>query len=311
MNAESEIVRELVERTKEVGWVAGLIRFNENGKASPPTKEAFWKYLVLSLLTSQQRSTAGSAVDRFEKLATFPLELQVYESMESDDEVAQTLKGFRFAKPVTRYLRTNHRLLFEKGGLWPDYYSSLEQLEQQRNSGPPDPGHKVLERKTARKLAGRLKGIGPKQSRNLLQWLGLTRYETPLDSRVAGWLGDNLGWNIPLDNLNDSDSYEFWLDRLQGVCEEARILPTVFDAAAFEEGKAPRAQQNPATRIGYVNKNGQVVVRNTDLRNPNKNRSLYELGCSYCGSVHSACGNDIVECRCPKCQVNAAGLRNE
>jgi hypothetical protein len=305
MNAEPEIVKALVERKKAVDSVASLILFNRNCKADSPTKEAFWKYLVLSLLTTQQRSTKGSAVDLFETQTPFPMELQNYESMRSDEEVCACFKGFRFAKPVARYLRINHSRLFEKEILWTRFQSSLAQLEQQRNGGPPDPSHKVLERKVARQLAGHLKGIGPKQSRNLLQWLGLTRYETPLDSRVAGWLGDNLGWNIPLDSLIDHEGYEFWLDRLQSVCEAAGVLPTVFDAAAFEEGKAPRAQQNPATRIGYVNKNGQVVVRNTDLRNPDKNRALYMLGCSYCGQIYCACGSDIAQHKCPKCQGGA------
>ena len=41
------------------------------------------------------------------------------------------------------------------------------------------------ERETARWIASRLVGFGPKQSRNLLQSLGLGRYEIPLDSRFA------------------------------------------------------------------------------------------------------------------------------
>jgi hypothetical protein len=40
------------------------------------------------------------------------------------------------------------------------------------------------------------KGVGPTQARNLLQSLGLTWYEIPLDSRVVRWLRDRLGWNI-------------------------------------------------------------------------------------------------------------------
>jgi hypothetical protein len=52
------------------------------------------------------------------------------------------------------------------------------------------------ERIVARVLDEQLRGIGPKQSRNLLQELGLTRYEIPLDSRVAGWLNENLHWEI-------------------------------------------------------------------------------------------------------------------
>jgi hypothetical protein len=311
MNDEQELVKRLVERMKVVDWVAKLIRFNEEGKADPPTKEAFWKHLVLCLLTTQQRSTAGSQVDLFEKRVPFPLELEAYRAM-GYEEVLQTLKSFRFGKPVTRYLQINHRRLFEKDDCWPEIQASLELLQRQRNSdNAPAQSHKVLERKVARRLADHLDGIGPKQSRNLLQWLGLTRYEIPLDSRVTGWLGDNLGWNISFDSLNDNVGYEFWLDRLQSVCDGAGILPTVFDAAAFEEGKIERALQNPANRIGYVNKSGQVVVRNTDLCNPDKNRAIYMLGCSYCGQVYGAAGSDIVGRKCPKCQDGAPGLAHE
>jgi hypothetical protein len=310
MNAEQEVIKRLVERMKAVDWIAKLIHFNEEGKADPSTKEAFWKRMVLCLLTSQQRSTTGSQVDLFEKQLPFPLELDAYETM-SDEQVLQTLKIFRFGKPVTRYLRTNHSRLFGSDNLWMEIKPSLDQLERQRNSGPPCANHKVLERKVARQLADHLKGIGPKQSRNLLQWLGLTRYETPLDSRVVGWLGDNLGWNISLDSLNDRDGYEFWLDRLQTVCEGVGVLPTVFDAAAFEEGKTARAHQNPTTRIGHVNKNGQVVVRNTDLCDPDKNHSIYMLGCSYCSHVYGENGSNIFERKCPVCQGGVSGLAYE
>ena len=33
-------------------------------------------------------------------------------------------------------------------------------------------------------MSERLAGFGPKQARNLLQGLGLTRYEIPIDSRI-------------------------------------------------------------------------------------------------------------------------------
>ena len=309
MKVESEIVKELVERTRGSDWVAESIRFNEEGKAHDTSKGAFWKHLVLTLLTTQQRDGKGSAVDKFENSDPFPLELDTYESLD-DQQVAKTLEEFhfRFAKPVTCHLRANHGRLFGKQSLWSSIEPLLGQLAHQRNSGPPNPNHRELERKVAHQLAGNLKGIGPKQSRNLLQWLGLIRYETPLDSRVTRWLSDNLGWNIPLSSLNDQDGYEFWLDRLQTVCVDAGILPTVFDAAAFEEGKAPRVERNPAACIGYVNRNGQVVVRNTDLRNPDRNHSIFNLACSHCGHVYGSYGSAIVECQCPKCQGGTPGL---
>ena len=52
------------------------------------------------------------------------------------------------------------------------------------------------------------KGIGPTRARNLLQSLGLTRYEIPLDSRVVRWLRDRLGWNIGMESLSRPEYYE-------------------------------------------------------------------------------------------------------
>jgi hypothetical protein len=308
MNAEQDIINKLVGRSKEVDSVCSVIRFNTESKAEPPTKEAFWKHLVLSLVTSQQRSLPGSLVDLFEKKVPFPLELQTYESM-NDEKVLEILKHFRFGKPVTGYLRINYGRLFGAGDLWSIVKPKLEHLLRQRNnSNPPDLSHKEIEREVSRLLASSLKGIGPKQSRNLLQWLGLTRYEIPLDRRVVGWLGDNLDWNIPIDSLKDEKEYEFWLDRLQSVCDAAGVLPTVFDAAAFHAGKTMGTGKSPTTRIGYVNKNGQVVIRNTGLSGTDHGQAVYQLGCSHCGAVYGANGTDIHERKCPKCQDGRQGL---
>jgi hypothetical protein len=303
MNAEQDIINRLVEGSKAVDSVHSVIHFNTECKAEPPTKEVFWKHLVLALLTSQQPSAKpGGLVELFEKKVPFPLALKTFESM-SDDAVREELKHFRFGKPITGYLRVNYDKIFGKGNLWSIIEPKLEKLLQQRNDlNPPVLSHKNLERIVSHLLASNLKGVGPKQSRNLLQWLGITRYEIPLDSRVVGWLGDNLGWNINIDSLKDEKEYEFWLDRLQSVCDAAGVLPTVFDAAAFDKGKATRTLQSPTTRIGYVNKNGQVVVRNSRMPGTDNNQVVYQLGCSQCGEVYGANGTDIFERKCPKCQ---------
>jgi hypothetical protein len=135
-----------------------------------------------------------------------------------------------------------------------------------------------------------------------LQWLGLTRYETPLDSRVVGWLGDTLNWNIFIESLQDGKEYEFWLDRLQSVCDSAGVLPAVFDAAAFEKGSEKPTPQNRTTRIGYVNKNGQVVVRNTRKLSTDNSQVVFQLGCSHCGDHYEVNGSDIFERKCVVCQ---------
>ena len=90
------------------------------------------------------------------------------------------------------------------------------------------------EREAAEYLAETFSGLGPKQSRNLLQYLGLTRYEIPIDSRVVKWLNNN-GFPVRLNaaGLTDTAYYEFVLDAVQALCKAARVYPCIFDAAVF------------------------------------------------------------------------------
>lgn len=80
----------------------------------------------------------------------------------------------------------------------------------------------------------RFKGFGPKQSRNLLQALGLTRFEIPIDSRVTEWL-NSFGFPVHLNAnaLADIDYYRFVSDGIGKLCASAGVLPCVFDASVF------------------------------------------------------------------------------
>ncbi len=91
-----------------------------------------------------------------------------------------------------------------------------------------------LERQLARRLAAGLTGIGPKQSRNMLQYLGLTRHEVPLDSRLTKWLNE-FGFPVPLSALllSDEDYYCFVGDAFHAICDAANIAPCLLDAAIF------------------------------------------------------------------------------
>lgn len=62
------------------------------------------------------------------------------------------------------------------------------------------------------------------------------------------------------------------------------------------------------TRPGYVNHNGQVVIRDTDRSGTDHLQRIYQLGCSACGHVYGANGSDIHERKCPRCQRGAPGL---
>jgi hypothetical protein len=62
------------------------------------------------------------------------------------------------------------------------------------------------------------------------------------------------------------------------------------------------------TKSGYVNKNGQIVIRNTHKLGTDNNQCIYQMGCSKCGYIYGANGSDIFERKCPKCQKGRAGL---
>ncbi len=64
----------------------------------------------------------------------------------------------------------------------------------------------------------------------------------------------------------------------------------------------------PTTQPGYVNRNGQVVIRHTGLPGTDHGQMVYELQCSHCSYSCGANGSDIFQRKCPNCQGGAAGL---
>jgi hypothetical protein len=62
------------------------------------------------------------------------------------------------------------------------------------------------------------------------------------------------------------------------------------------------------TKSGYVNRNGQVVIRSSGLPGSDHLQTVYQLGCSVCGHVYGANGTDIHLRLCPQCQSGAPGL---
>jgi hypothetical protein len=64
------------------------------------------------------------------------------------------------------------------------------------------------------------------------------------------------------------------------------------------------------TQPGYENRNGQVVVRATDVVGNDHNQRVYVLTCVTCGpwSEYGANGSDIWQRRCPKHDGGKPGL---
>jgi len=62
------------------------------------------------------------------------------------------------------------------------------------------------------------------------------------------------------------------------------------------------------TRPGYVNRNGQVVIRDTGRPGTDHLQRIYQLGCSGWGHIYGASGSDIHDRRCPRCQDGTLGF---
>ncbi|MDJ0278797.1 hypothetical protein QLH51_18555 [Sphingomonas sp. 2R-10] len=59
---------------------------------------------------------------------------------------------------------------------------------------------------------------------------------------------------------------------------------------------------------GYRNRNGQIVVRKTDLPGNDHHQLTYVLRCEACGHEYGANGSDIFQRRCPSHDHGARGL---
>lgn len=62
------------------------------------------------------------------------------------------------------------------------------------------------------------------------------------------------------------------------------------------------------TEPGYVNKNGQTVLRRTSITGNDHNQFVYVLRCSACRHEYGANGSDVWQRKCPECGDGAPGL---
>jgi hypothetical protein len=132
--------------------------------------------------------------------------------------------GLRRTKSIAREVATN--LAFLRNGGWKE---TRVELEAVRSSPTP-----ATERRAATFIDEHFRGFGPKQSRNLLQGLGLSRFEVPIDSRITKWLND-FGFPVHANaaSLADRRYYEFVSDGFQKLCGSCKLAPCVLDAAIF------------------------------------------------------------------------------
>jgi len=209
-------------------FVRNRVELNLNPNKALINKNQFWNDHVACLLTSVQRSGPNSAVTRFIRANPFPLTYELCLSQSDLTTYAHDLltdfSGLRRTNKIPDELSTN--LIRLEQGLWDPVFSTIDALIRTQEQ--------QVERTSAHFIVNNFKGFGPKQSRNLLQGLGLTKYEIPLDSRIIKWL-NRFGFPIKLTAgaLSDRYYYEFVLDAVHELCDKADIYPCVLDAIVF------------------------------------------------------------------------------
>jgi len=181
----------------------------------------------MCLLTSQQRSGPNSTVGQFLRLNPFPITI---EKLTTTNNVQEFIKNTLQQNGLTRYVNrislffaSNYRKIVESNWIL------IKELEELKTADS-----KIKERNVADNLSNDFKGFGPKQARNFLQALGLTKYEIPIDSRITTWLND-FGFPVALTSspFGDKGYYHFVSDGIQVLCEKAGIYPCILDAAIF------------------------------------------------------------------------------
>ncbi len=191
-------------------------------------KESLWKAVITCLLTTQQRSGENSAVARFLKTNYKNIELSVIQQKKNRKSyMKRQLKSVWRAKVICEY--ADEILLYLEQTDWKLLKDINRHLSSLRT--------REKERQLAKDISENpnFKGLGPKQARNLLQMIGYSIYEIPIDSRITDWLNRNsiFPFKLSSKSLSDEDLYCFINDAIIELCEKADVKPCLFDAAVF------------------------------------------------------------------------------
>jgi len=192
------------------------------------SKQNVWHALVGFQVTTQQRSGPRSAVSRFLSSTSLALDLAKCRNSKTLREFVtteMTNAGLRRAPTIASNLATIWENL--EAGEWPVLLKHLETLRTYPN---------VFKEKAVVNylLGSKYPGLGQKQSRNFIQWLGVSRYEVPLDSRVLKKLKEFGASFVPSGaSLTDEAVYLFVQDCLHQISRALDIYPCMLDACIF------------------------------------------------------------------------------
>ncbi len=218
-------------------FVQYRLQHNVHGSVPEIDDDALWMAHMMCLLTTQQRSGPNSPINVFLAREPFPLSLTTCRNADSLEDTALRLltdsNGIRRTNKIAKAVSAN--LMMLEQGKWDELRQWRDTLSSQRAKAP-SPEHRTNEENAANYMNDFVE-FGPKQSRNFWQSLGLTRYTFVLDSRVIGWLRENLEIKTGLltaQGLGDVRYYNFISEILLDLCNQANVLPCMLDVAIFD-----------------------------------------------------------------------------
>ena len=227
--ADKDCVRALVHRQRNTALVRDRQTRNLAQNKDQVTKERLWRAIVCMRLTTQAATGPKGKLATFQQLNPFPLRYNAIRRQKSPQKfilrVLADHKVGRHRLTISTQLADNFR--HREQGEWDNALGRCNRLTA--------PVPREVEAEVADYLDDLLKGFGPKQSRNVLQARGLTRFEIPIDSRVTGWLNNTLKFpfRISPNALADRDYYRLVSDAICQLCKECDEFPCILDAAVF------------------------------------------------------------------------------
>lgn len=219
--------RSFVEDNLKNNFVVDRRKNNITRKNVDLSTDMLWHVHIGCQVTTQQRSGPESKVSKFLKNSVDKLGYkECAESSNREKLIQKVLSSDEIwrSKVIAKNLASIMTYLEDDG--WTELASQLETITKNTT--------KKKERVVADYLRDTFAGIGLKQSRNYIQWLGLSRYEIPLDSRITRTMR-RLGCRfVPKAvALGDEATYLFVQDGLQQIAERLEVYPCILDACIF------------------------------------------------------------------------------
>jgi hypothetical protein len=193
------------------------------------SEKEIWHKIVGCQVTTIQRSGPESLVDVFLKSNSAALDLK---RLRESNSVNRLFQRELLGAGLRRYNIISNNLTHIFNNLENSEWDILKQkLIKLKNETSPEKERAFIDYMTSE---NKYPGLGQKQSRNFIQWLGLSKYEIPIDSRTLKKLKE-FGCNfVPTgSSLTDKTIYLFVQDCLIQISEKLDIYPCELDACIF------------------------------------------------------------------------------